>query len=140
MELKNLAPCYILEASYWLPPPGRFLFDAILRLCDGYLANEHSVLYTNYLQQIIVYCFRFLATGNSFKSLAFSYRLGDSTTRKIIYSTCKVIWKHLQPIVMPVSNEEMWIQLEKYFNQRCNFPNLIGDIDGKTCGNSSTCK
>jgi hypothetical protein len=54
-----------------------------------------------------------MATGNSFKLLVFSYRLRDSTTRKIIYSTCKAIWKHLQPIVMPVPNKEMWIQLEK---------------------------
>jgi hypothetical protein len=32
---------------------------------------------------------------------------------------------------MPDPNEKMWIQLEKDFNQRWNFPNLTGAIDGK---------
>jgi hypothetical protein len=102
---------FILVAAAW-----PLFFYVILRLCDGYLANEPGVLYTNYLQPIIVSCFTFLATGNSFKSLACCYRLGDSKPRKIIYSTCKAIWKHLQSIAMSVPNEEMWIQLVKDFN------------------------
>ncbi|XP_076238644.1 uncharacterized protein LOC143181873, partial [Calliopsis andreniformis] len=36
-------------------------------------------------------CLRFLATGDSFKSISFSYRLGHSTVQTIVNETCRVI-------------------------------------------------
>ena len=75
--------------------------------------------------------FRYIATGNSFRSLAFSFRLGEATVREIIYSTCEAMWQNMQPVVMPSPDEKMWIEIEKSFCNKWNFPNLIGAIDGK---------
>lgn len=60
----------------------------------------------------------FLATGNSFRSLAFTYRVGRSTISNIIEDICEAIWKNPQPIVMPNPNEEIWRASEKVFREK----------------------
>lgn len=57
--------------------------------------------------------------------------MGERTVREIVYSTCDAIWRKLQPICMPTPDEAMWIQIEKEFCDKWNFPNLIGALDGK---------
>lgn len=39
---------------------------------------------------------RYLASGDSAKSLAYNYRLGYSTVVKIVNETCRVIWNDMQ--------------------------------------------
>lgn len=78
-----------------------------------------------------IFFFRYLATGNSFRSLAYSFRMGESTVREIVYTTCTAIWTVLKPIVMPVPNQELWIKSEKGFCDKWNFPNAVAAIDGK---------
>jgi len=75
--------------------------------------------------------FRFLATGNSFRSIGFSYRLGFSTVREIVQDVCQAIWKRLGPITMPQPTEEMWKSIASRYKEMWNFPNCIGAIDGK---------
>lgn len=77
------------------------------------------------------FIFRYLAAGNSFRSLAYSFRMGESTVREIVYTTCTAIWTVLKPIVMPVPNQELWIKSEKGFCDKWNFPNAVAAIDGK---------
>ena len=77
------------------------------------------------------YCFRFLATGNSFRSLAFTYRMGRSTVSGIVEEVCEALWKSLQPIVMPEPNEEIWRASENVFKEKWNFPHCVAAIDGK---------
>ncbi|KAJ8968227.1 hypothetical protein NQ314_002395, partial [Rhamnusium bicolor] len=72
---------------------------------------------------------RFLATGDSFKTVSFSYRLGHTTIREIVHSTCISIWKRLQPTEMPTPTEDMCRTIEKDFYEKWNFPNCVGAID-----------
>ncbi|CAG4934931.1 unnamed protein product [Parnassius apollo] len=51
---------------------------------------------------------RFLATGNSFRSLAFNYRMGFTTVREIVKDVCEAIWNKLGPIYMPEPTTAMW--------------------------------
>jgi hypothetical protein len=37
----------------------------------------------------------------------------------------------MQSVVMPSSDENMWMEIEKNFCNKWNFPNLIGAVDGK---------
>lgn len=48
-----------------------------------------------------------------------------------MYSTCQAIWKVLQPAVMPIPDENRWKDVAKNFNNKWNFPNLLGAIHGK---------
>ncbi|KAB0802472.1 hypothetical protein PPYR_04658 [Photinus pyralis] len=46
-------------------------------------------------------CLRYLATGDSLKTISFSYRLGHSTVYKIVMDTCKLFcWRLLTPITI----------------------------------------
>ncbi|XP_016657859.1 uncharacterized protein LOC107883044 [Acyrthosiphon pisum] len=82
-------------------------------------------------EERLAVCLRFLATGNSFRSLAFNYRMGRSTISNIVEEVCEALWKNLQPIVMPDPNEEIWRASEKVFKEKWNFPHCVAAIDGK---------
>ncbi|XP_050313024.1 uncharacterized protein LOC126748059 [Anthonomus grandis grandis] len=73
-------------------------------------------------------CLRFLATGNSFRSLAFSFRLGEKTVRAIVYETCTAIWQRMK---IDTPSEEQWETIACQFWDKWNFPNCIGALDGK---------
>jgi len=72
-----------------------------------------------------------LATGESYRSLAFSFRLGFSTTREIVEEVCEVIWKTLRPIYMPKPTKDEWKNISREYKEIWNFPNCIGSLDGK---------
>ncbi|XP_024082199.1 protein ALP1-like [Cimex lectularius] len=76
-------------------------------------------------------CLRFLATGDSFKSISYSYRLGHSTVCQIVNSTCRTIVTELMNEVMPQPTEESWKAVARDFEALWNFPNCIGALDGK---------
>ncbi|XP_046688147.1 uncharacterized protein LOC124373872 [Homalodisca vitripennis] len=76
-------------------------------------------------------CLRFLATGDSFKTISFSYRLGRSTVAAIVHDTCRTIVKVLLNEVMPIPNEEGWHTIANEFWNEWQFPNCIGALDGK---------
>lgn len=74
---------------------------------------------------------RFLATGDSFKTIHFSYRVGISTVCEIVQEVSEQIWKCLVAEYMPTPNDESWKNTANEFMQKWNFPNCIGALDGK---------
>ncbi|XP_050300527.1 putative nuclease HARBI1 isoform X1 [Anthonomus grandis grandis] len=82
-------------------------------------------------EERLAVCLRYLATGNSFRSMGFSYRLGFSTVREIVIEVCDAIWKNLGPIVMPTLMTEIWKKSAARFCQIWDFPHCIAAIDGK---------
>lgn len=76
--------------------------------------------------------FRFLATGESFRSLAFVYRLGAATVSNIVSDVCMVLWSKLSPVYMKQpQNAQEWLQIAAEFQERWDFPHCVGAIDGK---------
>lgn len=76
-------------------------------------------------------CYRYLATGASFKMLSFSFRVGASTVGKIVSETVVALWEILAPIHMAVPTKEDFQQISEDFKNNWNFPHCIGSIDGK---------
>lgn len=75
---------------------------------------------------------RFLATGESFKSLAYNYRIGWNTMRQLVYETCEAIIDEFLEEYMPCpTTPEGWKEVADGFLSRWNFPHVIGAIDGK---------
>ena len=75
---------------------------------------------------------RYLATGESFKSLHYQFRIGRATISYIVREVCQAIFQTLGPVNMKVpSTEEEWATIALEFEQRWQFPNCIGAIDGK---------
>jgi hypothetical protein len=78
-----------------------------------------------------LFCYRYLATGNSFRSVGFNFRLGFNTVRNIVREVCEAIWEILGPRVMPPPTEDMWKEVSQRYKYMWNFPICVGAIDGK---------
>ncbi|XP_068082944.1 uncharacterized protein [Anabrus simplex] len=76
-------------------------------------------------------CLRFLATGDSFRTIAFSYRLGHSTVHAIVRQVCQAIINNLLSIYIPTPRRSDWEQIPNTFRNVWDFPNCIGCLDGK---------
>ena len=76
--------------------------------------------------------FRYLSTGDSFRTIAFSYRMHKSTVSKIISEICPAIWESLfeEYVAFPKSTDE-WRNIAENFNSKWNYPHCLGAIDGK---------
>ncbi|KAL1277008.1 hypothetical protein QQF64_023681 [Cirrhinus molitorella] len=81
--------------------------------------------------QRLAICLRYLATGDSFKTIAFSYQVGHSTVTGIVKDVASAIWAALVEDTMPVPKKEDWRAIVDQFYARWNFPNCLGAIDGK---------
>lgn len=98
---------------------------ALLKLKQIICINVSNVL----IQQL--YNFRHLATGASFSSLGYSFRIGRSTISVIVKETVTALWEELQPIHMPQPTKNSTEQTAEQFWRLWNFPNCAGAIDGK---------
>ena len=75
---------------------------------------------------------RFLATGESFRSLHFQFRLGRATISQAISEVCTAIYEEMGPIYVKTPNSRTeWEQISGKFEERWNLPNILGAIDGK---------
>ncbi|KAL2077931.1 hypothetical protein ACEWY4_025616 [Coilia grayii] len=81
--------------------------------------------------QRLAICLRYLATGDSFATIAFSYRVGHCTVGRVVREVAAVIWDVLLPDYMPAPSTEDWRAIAEGFSQRWNFPNCVGSVDGK---------
>nr|XP_055025796.1 uncharacterized protein LOC129412676 [Misgurnus anguillicaudatus] len=91
---------------------------------------------TNYRESIgpaerLSICLRFLATGDSYKTIAFSYRVGRSTVMGIVKQVCEAIWLCLVEKYMQFPKMEEWMAIAEDYQKLWNFPNCVGAIDGK---------
>jgi hypothetical protein len=76
----------------------------------------------------------YLATGDSFKTLAILFRIGESTARGIVYETCMCIWTCMKDAFLKTpSTESEWEAIANDYEGMWNFPHCLGAIDGKHC-------
>ncbi|XP_048036196.1 protein ALP1-like [Megalobrama amblycephala] len=75
---------------------------------------------------------RFLATGETFRSLSFQYRIGRSTISEIVMETCQALYDVLKDdhLKTPTTETE-WREVAMRFQNKWQFPNCLGAIDGK---------
>lgn len=75
---------------------------------------------------------RFLATGDSYKSLQYSFRVAHNTISHIVPETCRAIVAAFGDEELQVpQTPEAWQEVARGFEERWNFPHVIGAIDGK---------
>lgn len=75
---------------------------------------------------------RYLATGNSYKSLQYSFRVAYNTICNFIPVVCQAIIDEFCPEVMVTPTApEGWRELAQQFEKRWNLPHCVGAIDGK---------
>ncbi|KAK0133483.1 Protein ALP1-like [Merluccius polli] len=81
--------------------------------------------------QRLAICLRYLATGDSFQTISFSYRVGTATVGRIVPEVAEAIFECLLEEFMPQPTKEDWKSIAEGFQHQWNFPNCLGAIDGK---------
>ena len=75
---------------------------------------------------------RYLASGDSYKSLQYGFRVAHNTISVLVPATCQAILDELEDEVMHLpSTTEEWRSIADKFARRWNFFNTVGAIDGK---------
>eukprot|EP00057_Strongylocentrotus_purpuratus_P028550 XP_011683024.1 PREDICTED: putative nuclease HARBI1 [Strongylocentrotus purpuratus] len=75
---------------------------------------------------------RFLATGNSFRSLEFSFRVAHNTISIFIPVVCQaIVDEYRQKVFKTPSTPDEWRRVAQVFQDRWNFPHVCGAVDGK---------
>ena len=69
---------------------------------------------------------RYLATGESYESLQYQFRVEESTISGIIPQVCKAIYIALKEEYMPLPNsQEEWLRIAKATQDKWQFPNCF---------------
>ena len=75
---------------------------------------------------------RFLATGETYKSLIYQYRVSEVSISRFVRGVCQVIIESLMEEYMSLpDSKEKWLSVAKEFEEKWQFPNCVGAIDGK---------
>ncbi|XP_041772354.1 protein ALP1-like [Anopheles merus] len=82
-------------------------------------------------QERLLITLRYLATGDTFTSLQYVFRVSRHTIIRIVKETCVCRIEVLRDYVKLPSTEEEWLAISRRFEQRWRFPHAIGAIDGK---------
>uniref|UniRef100_A0A1I8M9Y5 DDE Tnp4 domain-containing protein n=1 Tax=Musca domestica TaxID=7370 RepID=A0A1I8M9Y5_MUSDO len=108
-------------------------FDNLLKLTAPLLTKKTTQLREPIsASERLMVTLRYLATGESFRSLQFIFRIPHNTISTIIPEVCDAIYKVLQPDYLKTpSTETEWLAVSEKFYEKWNFPNCIGSIDGK---------
>ncbi|XP_078254545.1 uncharacterized protein LOC144593005 [Rhinoraja longicauda] len=79
---------------------------------------------------------RYLAPGDSYKSLSYSFLVAHNTISKVVRETCEAIINVYEDEVMdcPTTPDE-WRRVAQGFDTRWNFQNTCGAVDGKHMAN-----
>ena len=100
--------------------------EPLLKKCDTPMRNAISPS-----EQLAV-TLRFLATGESYTSLQYQFRINKGTISQIIPRVCKAISETLShEFIKCLTSEEEWEQIAHEFWVKWQLPNCLGAIDGK---------
>ena len=73
---------------------------------------------------MLISCYSFLATGDSYTGLKARFCTGKSTIQDVIIETCEAIWLALKNEVMPKPTTARWKEIEEGFRIRLEFSQL----------------
>ncbi|XP_034033540.1 uncharacterized protein LOC117516795 [Thalassophryne amazonica] len=75
---------------------------------------------------------RYLATGDSYKSLASGFRVAPNTIVTVVPEVCQVIYDHYHKMAFKCpTTEEEWKEVAQGFSDKWDFHHCCGCIDGK---------
>ncbi|XP_058830369.1 putative nuclease HARBI1 [Topomyia yanbarensis] len=107
-------------------------FDHLLELTAPLIRKSDTQMWKVFpTGERLALTMRYLATGESFTSLQYLFRIPQTTISRIIPEVCEAIFSVLKSTYMPVpSTEAEWNNIERRFNENWIFPNAIGVVDG----------
>ncbi|XP_064475503.1 uncharacterized protein LOC135389377 [Ornithodoros turicata] len=129
--------------------PAHRLAITLRQVCVPH-CEEEAIFLPACIDVVMIHCIvdscGYLASGSYLSSVAYSFRIGFTTIKRIVYETCTALWEELMPIYLPEwqfsdrwlivatsqnPSPDVWAQSAKQFEERWSFPNCIGAVDGK---------
>lgn len=107
------------------------LFNQLLAVVEPRLTKQTIVRDPISARCRLEICLRYLASGDSMTSVSYAFRIGHNTVSKIVADVCDEIWRSLKDTVFLPVNADNWTAVADSFEEKWNFPNCIGAIDGK---------
>ena len=111
-----------------------YLFKELFRKVAPYITKK-----TTHLRQPIsaeeklAVTLRYLATGETFESLMYQYRIHRSTISQFIPTVCQAIYFTLKDEYLKLpSTAEEWLQVVDQTTDRGNFQIVLGPLMGNT--------
>ena len=117
--------------EYMRMPHAKFL--ALVEVVGPLLTKQETHMRTSIApNERLALGIRYLATGETFKSLSFQFRFGKSTVSQIVMGVCDAIYQVLGRQHLKTPNTvKNWREIAALFYSKWNIPNNIGAIDGK---------
>ncbi|KAK5648000.1 hypothetical protein RI129_002892 [Pyrocoelia pectoralis] len=128
-ELKNTDPCGYKNYLRM----DNAVFNNLLNLIRTAISKEDTILRQCIsAEDRLMVTLRYLATGETLRSLSFATRIAHNTLSVIINEVLHAIVNNLQEEYLKVpQTQEQWKTISKEFYEYWNFPNCIGAMDGK---------
>ncbi|XP_049294069.1 uncharacterized protein LOC125769390 [Anopheles funestus] len=79
----------------------------------------------------LIVTLRYLATGDSYKTLEYAFRISAQAIGAFIPEVCDCLVEVLQDYVKLPSSPEEWMKVVQGFEHKWNFPHTLGAMDGK---------
>ncbi|XP_017025421.1 putative nuclease HARBI1 isoform X1 [Drosophila kikkawai] len=107
-------------------------FRKLLRILRARLERQDSQITGSVPAEVRMHMtFRFLATGESFATLAGIFQLPKKRIKDIVAETLSSIVKRLKRTFLEIPRtEEQWLSIARDFQEMWNFPHCLGAVDG----------
>ena len=108
-------------------------FDILLRLTVPIIQKKVTKMREPIsVDQRLLVILRYLTTGDAHTTIAANYRMSPTTVGRIISETCNALWEKLTEAghIRTTSTASAWKKIARDFEDRWNFHNMIGAIDG----------
>ena len=113
-----------------MPPP---MFDELLLRIGPRITKAHSFFRDPIEPGLkLALTLRHLASGNSYSSMKFAWRVPHNTVSVFVREVCQaIVDEYLDEMMTCPSTPDEWRAVADTFYQRWNFPHTLGAIDGK---------
>ena len=117
--------------NYMRMPPR--MFDEILHRVTPYIMKKQTNFKDPLEPGLKLACvLRHLATGDSYPTMAFGYRISRHTVAAFLPEVCQAIFdSYADEVLESPDSQEDWLEVEEAFRTRWNLPHCCGAIDGK---------
>ncbi|XP_050517397.1 uncharacterized protein LOC126892027 [Diabrotica virgifera virgifera] len=107
-------------------------FESLLQLIGPYITKQTTQMRrTISAKERFGLTLRFLASGDSYQSLSYLFKISPQLISSIVIEVCEALKNVLRDQVKVPTTSDEWKKISDLFEERWNFPNCVGAIDGK---------